>query len=125
GLSALKAGLISADRITTVSPNYAAELMRPEFGLGLQGVLAARSAVVSGIVNGIDTGVWSPENEPQHAYSARSMAGKTKARVALQAEFGLSVPGPLAVLVSRLTDQKGVDLLPAALPDFIEGGGGL
>ncbi|WP_092897511.1 glycogen synthase GlgA [Rhodobacter sp. 24-YEA-8] len=125
GLSLLKAGLITADRITTVSPNYAAELMRPEFGLGLQGVLAARSAVVSGIVNGIDTRVWSPEAEIVNAYSATSMSGKAEARAALQAEFGLSVPGPLAVLVSRLTDQKGVDLLPAALPDFIEGGGGL
>ncbi|WP_112309400.1 glycogen synthase GlgA [Pseudogemmobacter bohemicus] len=125
GLSSLKAGLITADRITTVSPNYADEIMRPEFGLGLQGVLAARSTVVSGILNGIDTGLWSPEAEPENPYSARALAGKAKARAGLQAEFGLSVPGPLTVLVSRLTDQKGVDLLPAALPDFIEGGGGL
>ena len=125
GLSLLKAGLITADRITTVSPNYAAELMRPAFGLGLQGVIAARAPVVSGILNGIDTGVWSPESEAVNAYSPRAMAGKAKARAALEAEFGLSVPGPLAVLVSRLTDQKGVDLLPAVLPEFIAAGGGL
>ncbi|NPD15913.1 glycogen synthase GlgA [Xinfangfangia sp. D13-10-4-6] len=125
GLSSLKAGLVFADRIITVSPNYAAELMRPAYGLGLEGVIAARAGVVSGILNGIDTALWSPEAEAQNPYSARAMAGKAKARAALEAEFGLSVPGPLAVLVSRLTDQKGVDLLPAALPDFIAAGGGL
>ncbi len=63
GLSSLKAGLVTADRITTVSPTYAAELMRPEFGMGLQGVIAARARVVSGILNGVDTAVWSPEAE--------------------------------------------------------------
>jgi starch synthase len=60
GLSTLKAGLVTADRITTVSPTYAAELMRPEFGMGLQGVIAARAPVVSGILNGVDTDVWNP-----------------------------------------------------------------
>ncbi len=124
GLSSLKAGLVTADRITTVSPTYAAELMRPEFGMGLQGVIAARSAQVSGILNGVDTGVWSPEAE-EPPFSAKAMAGKAKARAALCAEFGLEVPGPLAIVVSRLTDQKGVDLLPAVIPDFILGGGGL
>ncbi|MGA0538979.1 glycogen synthase GlgA [Neotabrizicola sp. VNH66] len=125
GLSSLKAGLVTADRITTVSPGYAAELARPEFGLGLQGVIVERAAVVSGILNGVDTAVWSPEVEDVNPYSAKSMTGKAAARAALCAEFGLEVPGPLAILVSRLTDQKGVDLLPAALPAFIEGGGGL
>lgn len=124
GLSSLKAGLVTADRITTVSPNYAAELMRPEFGMGLQGVIAQRADVVSGILNGVDTGVWSPEAEPL-PYSARAMKGKAANRAALCAEFGLEVPGPLAILVSRLTDQKGIDLLEATIPDFIAGGGGL
>ncbi len=124
GLSSLKAGLVTADRITTVSPNYARELMRPEFGMGLQGVIAARAGVVSGILNGVDTAVWSPEQEPV-AYSLRAMKGKAANRAAVCAEFGLDVPGPLAVLVSRLTDQKGIDLLPAAMADFIAGGGGL
>ena len=124
GLSSLKAGLVTADRITTVSPTYAAELMRPEFGMGLQGVIADRAAVVSGILNGVDTGVWDPAAEPI-PYSARAMKGKAANRKALCAEFGLEVPGPLAILVSRLTDQKGIDLLAATIPDFIAGGGGL
>ena len=124
GLSSLKAGLVTADRITTVSPSYAAELMRPEFGMGLQGVIAARADVVSGILNGVDTTVWSPEAEPI-PYSARAMTGKAANRAAICAEFGLDVPGPLAILVSRLTDQKGIDLLADTIPDFIAGGAGL
>lgn len=124
GISTLKAGLVTADRITTVSPSYADELMRPEFGMGLQGVIAARAGVVSGILNGVDTGLWSPE-AADVPYSAKAPAGKAANRVALCAEFGLEVPGPLAILVSRLTDQKGIDLLPGVMPGFIEGGGGL
>lgn len=124
GLSSLKAGLITADAITTVSPTYASELMRAEFGMGLQGVIAARSAKVHGILNGVDTAVWSPEAETI-PYSARKMGGKQATRVALCAEFGVEVPGPLAIVVSRLTDQKGIDLIPAVLPDFVAGGGGL
>jgi starch synthase len=124
GLSSLKAGLVTADRITTVSPSYAAELMRPEFGMGLQGVVAARAGVVSGILNGVDTGVWSPEAEPV-PYSVTAMKGKAANRAEICAEFGLDVPGPLAILVSRLTDQKGIDLLAGTIPDFIAGGGGL
>ena len=123
-LSSLKAGLVTADWITTVSPTYAEELMRPEFGLGLQGVIAARAAQVSGILNGVDTAVWSPEVETP-PYSADAMAGKAKARAALCAEFGITVPGPLAIVVSRLTDQKGIDLLPQVIPDFVVAGGGL
>lgn len=124
GLSSLKAGLVTADRITTVSPSYAAELMRPEFGMGLQGVIAARAGVVSGILNGVDTAVWSPDLEPV-PYSVTAMKGKAANRDELCAEFGLQVPGPLAILVSRLTDQKGIDLLAGTIPDFIAGGGGL
>lgn len=125
GLSSLKAGLVTADRITTVSPTYAAELMRPEYGMGLQGVIAARAAVVSGILNGVDTAVWSPEAEPV-PFHAGAMKGKADNRAALCAEFGLVEPaGPLAIVVSRLTDQKGIDLLPEVVPGFIAAGGGL
>src|SRR3989338_2862141 len=98
--------------------------MRPEFGMGLQGVIAARAGVVSGILNGVDTGVWSPEAEPV-PYSVTAMKGKAANRAEICAEFGLDVPGPLAILVSRLTDQKGIDLLAGTIPDFIAGGGGL
>ena len=124
GLSSLKAGLVTADRITTVSPTYAAELMRPEYGMGLHGVISARRSVVSGILNGVDTDIWSPEAEPV-PFSASALAGKRKVRAALEKDYGLSVPGPLAIVVSRLTDQKGIDLLPLVMPDFIAGGGGL
>ncbi|MCZ8333317.1 MAG: glycogen synthase GlgA [Rhodobacteraceae bacterium] len=125
GLSSLKAGLVTADRITTVSPTYAVELMRPEFGMGLQGVITARGAVVSGILNGVDTAVWSPEAEPL-PFSVKAMKGKAANRAALCAEFGMAEPvGPLAIVVSRLTDQKGIDLLPDVVPDFVAAGGGL
>lgn len=124
GISTLKAGLVTADWITTVSPTYAAELMRPEFGMGLQGVIAARGPVVSGILNGVDTSVWNPSVEDP-AFGPKSMAGKAAARARICEEFGLDVPGPLAIVVSRLTDQKGIDLLPEVVPDFVLGGGGM
>ena len=124
GLSSLKAGLTCADRITTVSPSYAAEVMRPAFGMGLEGVIAARAGIVSGILNGVDTAVWSPEAEAL-PYSAQAMGGKAAARAALCAEFGLEVPGVLAILVSRLTDQKGIDLLAGVIPGLVAAGGGL
>ncbi|MDK2773721.1 MAG: glycogen synthase GlgA [Tabrizicola sp.] len=124
GISSLKAGLVTADRVTTVSPTYAAELMRPEFGMGLQGVIAARGAAVSGILNGVDTAVWDPSRE-KTAYDLKAMVGKAVARAQLCEAFGLEVPGPLAIVVSRLTDQKGIDLLPGVIPDFVLGGGGL
>lgn len=126
-LSALKAGLVTADAITTVSPTYAEELMRPEFGMGLEGVIAARADVLHGILNGIDDAVWNPEADPEiHPYSVRRLARKAVNRAALIAEFGLGeVPGPLAIVVSRLTGQKGIDLILAALPEFVAAGGGL
>ncbi len=124
-ISSLKAGLVTADAITTVSPTYARELMRPAFGMGLQGVIAARASVVHGILNGVDTDVWNPEIEAL-PFSAKTLKQKAASRAALLAEFGLGeVPGPLAIIVSRLTDQKGIDLVPAVLPDFIAAGGGL
>ncbi|MCV2863774.1 glycogen synthase GlgA [Defluviimonas sp. WL0075] len=126
-LSTLKAGLVTADRITTVSPTYAEELMRPEFGMGLQGVLAARAADLQGILNGVDEAVWSPEADPEITpYSTRSLKGKAVNRQRLLDEFGLeAVEGPLAIVVSRLTDQKGIDLLAGALDGFVQAGGGL
>ena len=83
GISSLKAGLVTADRITTVSPTYAAELMRPEFGMGLQGVIAARGPVVSGILNGVDTSVWNPAAEDP-PFGPKAMAGKAAARASMR-----------------------------------------
>ena len=84
---------MTADRVTTVSPHYAEELMRPEFGMGLEGMIARRAAegAVSGILNGVDTAIWSPDLGPT-PYSAKAMKGKAAARAALCAEFGLEVP---------------------------------
>ncbi|WP_295078756.1 glycogen synthase GlgA [Tabrizicola sp.] len=124
GISTLKAGLVTADWITTVSPSYAAEIMREEFGMGLQGVIGNRAAVVSGILNGVDTESWSPQVEDP-PFGPKALTGKAAWRTKLCDEFGLEVPGPLAIVVSRLTDQKGIDLLPQVVPDFVVGGGGL
>ena len=126
-ISTLKAGLVTADAITTVSPTYAEELMRPEFGMGLEGVIAARAKDLHGILNGVDEAVWSPERDAAiAAYSAADLKAKAENRAALAAEFGLTPgEGPLAIVVSRLTDQKGIDLLIAVLPEFVAAGGSL
>jgi starch synthase len=124
-LSMLKAGLVFADRLTTVSPTYAEELMRPEFGMGLDGVLRARRADLRGILNGIDLGAWSPGTDP-HVRPYKTPRGKPANRAALRAELDLpEAPGPLCVVVSRLTEQKGLDLLLEALPRLLARGGQL
>lgn len=124
-INALKAGIVWADRITTVSPTYADELKTPEFGWGLDGILRQRDADFVGILNGIDEAVWNPATDPAvDNFSAPS--GKRKARARLRAEFGLpDSDGPLAVVVSRLSEQKGLDLLLDALPALIDRGGQL
>ncbi len=124
-ISALKAGLVAADRITTVSPTYARQLMTPEFGMGLDGVIRARREVLSGILNGIDAAIWNPAADPEIS-RFRTPRGKVRARDALLELTGLpDGPGPLAVVVSRLTDQKGLDLLLEALPALTDRGGRL
>ncbi|ABD56032.1 glycogen synthase GlgA [Jannaschia sp. CCS1] len=122
-ISALKAGLMGAAQITTVSQTYAEELMTPQFGMGMDGVLRHRRDALTGIVNGIDLDVWNPETDPQIT-PYTTFKGKAANKAALQAEFGLSkAPGPLCVLVSRLTDQKGIDLLLDAMHVVLERGG--
>ncbi len=114
GVGYLKAGLANATAITTVSPTYAEEIKTPDFGMGLQGLIASRSGVLHGIVNGIDTDVWNPESDPLLAapYSAKNLKGRAANRAAVEARFGLQVDGAaLFILVSRLTYQKGIDLL--------------
>lgn len=122
-ISALKAGLMGATQITTVSQTYAEELMTPEFGMGMDGVLRHRRADLTGIGNGIDTDVWNPATDPLiKPYT--TLKGKAANKAALQMEFGLpKAPGPLCVLVSRLTDQKGIDLLLDALHVILQRGG--
>lgn len=118
-ISALKGGLAMADRITTVSPTYAQELMTPEYGMGLDGLIRHREADVTGILNGIDLDLWSPPY--------KTARGKARHKTALREEFGLpgDWPGPLCIVVSRLTQQKGLDLLAEALPALVDNGGQL
>ena len=128
-LSFMKAGLKFADRITTVSPSYAREIATAEFGVGLEGVIRGRGTDVSGILNGIDPTVWDPAADAALArrYSAEQPAGKAACKAALQAQFGLGLePGtPLLGVVSRLTAQKGLDLVLSVLPEILRMGGQL
>ncbi|MES2012938.1 MAG: glycogen synthase GlgA [Pseudomonadota bacterium] len=115
-LSFLKAGLVYADAITTVSPRYAHEIQTPAFGFGLEGLLSKRGNEIKGILNGIDTNEWNPETDPYLTknYSAAKIAGKQKVKLALLEELGLDIGAsnaPLLGIVSRLTHQKGLDML--------------
>ncbi|PZX17536.1 starch synthase [Palleronia aestuarii] len=122
-VSFLKAGLVWADGISTVSPTYAHELMLPEFGMGLDGLMRHRADDLHGILNGIDETAWNPAQN-DHAISYRTERGKARATTALRRELGLpDNDGTLAVVISRLTEQKGLDLLIEALPDFLDRGG--
>ena len=122
-LSFMKAGLVSVDAVTTVSPSYAREIQTTEFGCGMDGVLRARAATLTGILNGIDEETWNPATDAHivRRYGPDDVAeGKRANRLALQQRFGLS-PDPdalLAIYVGRLAHQKGVDrLLEAAAID--------
>ncbi len=123
GLSYLKAGLVTAARITTVSPTYARELTDPAFGMGLEGVIAARRGDMRGILNGVDLDVWNPETDGALAenYTARSPKKRRLNRAAVAEKFGLEVTKetPIFCVVSRLTRQKGLDLLLEAVPRLI------
>lgn len=125
----LKAGLHYADRITTVSPTYAREIQTPEFGAGLDGLLRHRSANLEGILNGIDRDEWNPERDRAlpAMYGAHSLAKKAINKAALQESLGLAVEprAPLFCVISRLSHQKGLDLLLAALPALQAAGGQL
>ena len=116
----LKTGLQFADRITTVSPTYAVEIQEPDAGMGLDGLLRARSDVLSGILNGIDISVWNPGTDPRIAspFSVNTLAERAANKAALQRRFDLP-PAPDAFLlgvISRMSWQKGLDLLLENLP---------
>jgi starch synthase len=125
-LSFMKSGLIFADHLTTVSPSYAREIATHEFGCGLDGVIRGRDGAVAGILNGIDDDVWNPAADPAIAvrYDAERMQGKPACRRALQAELALDLDDSACLLtvVSRLTAQKGLDLVLAALPELVSKG---
>ena len=125
-LSFMKGGLVHADRITTVSPTYAREITTPEFGCGVEGVLQARAADLCGILNGVDHAHWDPSGDRALAarYGAQDLAGKAACKAALQREMGLAVraDAPLFGVVSRLSEQKGLDLALEALPALLAEG---
>ncbi len=125
GMNFLRAGVRAADRVTTVSPTYAEEITRPEFGMGLEDVLRARGSDLVGILNGVDYGIWSPEQDPfvREHYDATDLAPKRRIKQALMERLKLAsdADAPLVGVASRLVEQKGIDLLTAALPALLQG----
>jgi starch synthase len=124
--SFLKTGIVNADMVSTVSETYAHEIQTPKFGAGLDGVLRDRGGDLFGILNGIDPAIWSPETDKhiETNYSAKSLDLKEKNKKALLTEFGLPYDPetPVFGIVSRLTDQKGFDLLQPILGPLLREG---
>jgi starch synthase len=118
----MKAGILYADRVTTVSPTYAKEILTPEHGFGLDGLLKTRAGDLSGVLNGIDTAEWDPGKDPhiKAAFTRKNPAGKEECRDALLTEMGYpaqKTPRPAVIgAVSRLAQQKGYDLVAEAIP---------
>jgi starch synthase len=121
----LKAGIAYADKITTVSPSYAREIMTPEFGCGLEGILTRRSADMVGILNGADYSIWSPENDQilECTYSALSPEGKEECKAHLIGMLGLSprlANRPVLGFIGRLRGQKGIDIVLDIIPELMK-----
>ncbi|MBP2550032.1 starch synthase [Neorhizobium galegae] len=124
----LKAGIQTAWAISTVSPSYAEEILTPEFGMGLEGLLNRRTLDLHGIVNGIDTDVWDPAIDPliHSDYSAADTSARIANKRALESQFGLHEDDdPLFCVISRLTWQKGMDLVADAVDELVALGGKL
>jgi starch synthase len=122
-LNRLKAGIVYADLITTVSPRYAREITTSEYGCGLDGLLRDRRSSLVGILNGVDYDEWNTTNNPflPHPYSAKNLRGKTDDKLELQSELGLPTNEniPLFGTVSRLAEQKGIDIQFGALEEML------
>lgn len=125
-VSYLKGGINFSEKITTVSPGYATEIIRPELGFGFDGVLARRADDLVGILNGIDTTRWNPTADPfvTASFTADDLTGKRQAKRALLSEVGLpdddvALAEPVIGVISRLTDQKGFDLIADAAPELM------
>ena len=125
-VSFLKAGLVYSDALTTVSPRYAEEIQGKEYGCGMEGVLRARRENLVGIVNGIDPKEWNPEADPDlpSRFSARSPEGKAACKAALQKEnhFKVDARIPLLGIITRLADQKGLDILAPSVETLMKRG---
>ena len=122
-LSCLKAGIVYADVITTVSPRYAREITTPEMGCGLDGLLRQRNSSLLGILNGVDYEEWNTINDPyiKYPYSPEDLSGKAANKLELQKEFGLPVDArlPLFGSIGRLAEQKGVEIMLGALEEML------
>ncbi len=122
-LSFLKGGLIYSDRITTVSPTYAKEIQTADFGYGLEGLLSYRKDFLSGIINGIDTDHWNPETDTNlsQTFNQETLNKKLLNKAALQEKLSLPVDKNIPVfgLISRLVEQKGIDLILDCLPEML------
>jgi starch synthase len=122
-MNCLKAAIAFADMITTVSPRYAREIMTEQYGCGLDGIIRARQERLMGILNGVDYSEWNTEKNQflKFHYSAEDFSGKTEQKIALQREMGLPVNPeiPLFGTVSRLADQKGIDIAIPALEEML------
>lgn len=123
GLNVIKAGIVYADAVTTVSPRYAEEIQTPEFGEGLDGLLRARRARLQGILNGVDERRWDPSSDPHIAarYDAANLEGKAHCKQALIEEMGIvaSADTPIVGMVTRLTHQKGCDIVLGVADEII------
>lgn len=127
-ISFLKAGLQCANAITTVSPTYAHEIRTASYGMGLEGLLKSRADVLHGILNGIDTGDWNPASDGAlvETYGASTTHLRAANKKALAHAFGIEEgPGPLFAVVSRLTWQKGMDMLAESIDEIVAHGGRL
>ena len=120
----LKAGILYATAVSTVSPSYSWEIQTPEFGCGLDGLLRSRASVLHGVLNGVDYALWDPTTDPliPARYSVSDLSGKRACRDGLLNLFGLPTgPGvPVVGMVSRLAGQKGLDIVCEALPDLFK-----
>jgi len=125
-ISFLKAGISYSDRLTTVSPTYAREILTAEYGCGLEGLLQRRANDLVGILNGADYQIWNPATDAHLPanFNLQNIAGKRVCKKALQAELGLEADSEaaLVVLVSRITEQKMADVVAVALPKIVESG---
>lgn len=122
-INLLKAGIVGADILTTVSPRYAKEIQTPEFGRGLDGILSKRSGRLFGVLNGVDYSEWNPQTDSFLAanYGPDDLSGKRTCKRDLLEQFGLSPldDRPLLGVVSRLTDQKGFDILTPVMDEIL------
>ncbi|WP_414040047.1 glycogen synthase GlgA [Acidithiobacillus sp. M4-SHS-6] len=124
--SFMKAALVYSDQLSTVSPGYAREIQTDAFGMGLQGLLQQRAGQLSGILNGVDTAHWNPRTDPYLPahYHARNLVGKNQCKIHLQQSLGLESQEEVFLLgmISRLIEQKGIDMVLDVLPDLLQRG---